>query len=152
MRHFMAISNGINAIIALILSLITAFARRCILSGDGKAAQKFERRLLIQAFISSIIFGSYCALTAAYSILYPLSNVNITYALAFDITLDLGNLFYMTFHYSSAVLLMIVSGPVRRRFIMFYQLNRILPVENSTNSTTRVTKIGRAQSLIPTVF
>ena len=106
-RNFAAIANGTNALIALILGVFTACSGRLQLS-HGKTAGKLEKRLLIQSIISTILFGSSCILTATYSILYPLRN-NLQYSIAFDFTRDFSNLFYMIFHYSSAILLIIVS-------------------------------------------
>uniref|UniRef100_A0A914QJ06 Serpentine receptor class gamma n=1 Tax=Panagrolaimus davidi TaxID=227884 RepID=A0A914QJ06_9BILA len=106
-QNFMAIVNSANAIISLFVGLFTAFSARFSLS-DAKSSQKYEKQLLIQSIISSFLFGSYCALTAAYSILYPHQN-NVNLAVLFDFIRDFSNLFYMIFHYSSAVSLVIIS-------------------------------------------
>uniref|UniRef100_A0A914P7W5 Serpentine receptor class gamma n=1 Tax=Panagrolaimus davidi TaxID=227884 RepID=A0A914P7W5_9BILA len=106
-QNFAAIANGVNGVLSLIVGLFTAFAARFSVLAS-KSSQKYEKQLLIQSIISSFLFGSYCALTAAYSILYPYQN-DKDFAVLFDLTRDFSNLFYKIFYYSSAVLLVILS-------------------------------------------
>ena len=105
-----AISNGINVLVALGLGIITALSRRLKLQKDVLQKQKFENHLLIQSLISSLLFGSFC-LASFISARMMAMAVNATvneYILSISL-LGVANCTYMIFHFSSTILLFILS-------------------------------------------
>uniref|UniRef100_A0AC34QE65 7TM GPCR serpentine receptor class x (Srx) domain-containing protein n=1 Tax=Panagrolaimus sp. JU765 TaxID=591449 RepID=A0AC34QE65_9BILA len=136
-------SNITHSVICFLLSTSIIIGLRFkIGDSPGSNKKKIERRLLLQAFITSIFFNMYNASLLMIEKFRDSSTKTAAGAWGFMLSVAAANFTFFLFHYCQIILLIILNPTVREAVFRFYRI----PVRAGEHSKVFTTRVQNSNS------